>query len=198
MSSEDYATNAGSVATVIGESTIQVCASTISIIIAGTLAAIGIYGGIYYHDNDCDRDLALWLLVTGMTHCIIMALSSINIIRAVICTAVDAPVRMVLGAEKSPFSILSSLIKIITSIPGCLIAIFMFVWLILGTIWLSEVDSDDSGCPDTLYRWTLGYIITIWIIYTAQCLCVIVLVFVSIILILLGCAMGVAIGVATA
>jgi hypothetical protein len=120
------------------------------------LGAFLITMGIQYQDSQCNEDIALWLLITGIVSVVYVALG--------LC------IGGLVGSESETMQAVTGFSALVL----CLNSLFGLAWFIVGNVWVFGTDSctgplDTNCCDSTLYDIGFYYLIASYGIFGLFC-----------------------------
>jgi hypothetical protein len=127
--------------------------------------------------KDCSEDLTLWLIIFGAIEIFTALCVVVKIVQETCCAMVEVPTNILAG-KKNPVRLLSKLTDCAFGLPFIIFCCFIVAWLIVGCVWIANVDGEDD-CPDSLRDWTLGLIIARVAMMAIGCACAVIILLVS-------------------
>jgi hypothetical protein len=123
---------------------------TLTLVAASALSIFMIYAFVQYHDEPCEKNLALWLLIGGVS-----TLTSVflYVIDLMCCPMFSFGSRRPRRRAALRF-VATFCFRSFTNLLYC----FEFAWFVLGTVWVHSIP-EAHECPTLIYEFTLYFIV---------------------------------------
>jgi len=134
-------------------------------ILLGVFVSVLIIGFHFRHPRHCpiEHNISLFLIVSGCVSVVWIILSIILSIITIVLNHIRSLILVI-------FIVLTALMIIISHF-------FLFIWVVIGSIWMLKVldmvqytnPHISTFCQQTLYQFTLGYLIMTYVLFALQC-----------------------------